>query len=307
MKQRTATACQMERPVARCVRNGPERLLPSCEYGMMNIIVCVKQVPDTVEVEIDRETNTLIREGVDGVINPFDLYAVEEALCLRDQYGGTVTALSMGLPQVVAALRETISLGVDNAVLLSDGAFAGADTLATSYALARGIRTIGRFDLVICGRQAIDGDTAHVGPELAEWLGVAHVGCVRQIREVADGCMITERVTEDGLERIKLPLPGLITVAKGINEPRFPTLKGMMRAMRSEIPIWSAQDVAANVSRVGLKGSPTRVVRTFTPDHHRRGEILEGTTEEQVTGLLCRLRKAGLLQEGTPSGPARHP
>ena len=161
--------------------------------------------------------------------------------------------------------------------------------------------------MVICGRQAIDGDTAHVGPELAEWLGVPHVGCVRRVREVTDGCMITERVTEDGLERIRLPLPGLITVAKGINEPRFPSLKGTMRAMRSEIPIWSAQDVAANVSKVGLRGSPTRVIRTFAPDHHRRGEILEGTTEEQVAGLLSRLRRAEILQEGARSGPTHHP
>ena len=261
----------------------------------MNIIVCVKQVPDAIEVSVDEETNTLVREGVDSVINPFDLHAIEEALRLREQYAGTVTVLSMGPPQAADALREAMSMGADDAVLLSDVGFAGADTLATSYALARGIKRIGRFDLVICGRQAVDGDTAQVGPELAERLGVPHVSCVMGVGEVKDGCMITERMTEDGLERMELSLPALITVPKGINEPRFPSLKGKIGAARSEITVWSARDIAADASRIGLRGSPTRVVKVSTPRRRRGGRILEGTLERQVRSLLSKLREADVL------------
>jgi len=199
----------------------------------MNIIVCIKQVPDTLEVNINRETNTLIREGVESVINPFDLNGIEEGLRLKGQYGGTVTVLSMGPPQVADTLREAISMGVDKAVMLSDISFAGADTLATSYTLSRAVRKIGHFDLVICGRQAIDGDTAHVGPSLAERLGIPHISCVIKVREVTNEHMVAERMTEEGTERIKLSLPGLITVSKGINEPRFPSLKGKIKAARS--------------------------------------------------------------------------
>jgi len=261
----------------------------------MNIIVCIKQVPDTLEVNVNQETNTLLREGVDSVINPFDLYAIEEGLRLRDQYAGAVTALSMGPAQVAATLREALSLGVDRAVLLCDAAFAGADTLATSYTLAKGVQRIGRFDLIICGKQAVDGDTGHVGPELAERLGIPHVSCVTGVREAADGCMITERMTDRGLERIKLPLPGLITVPKGINRPRFPSLKRKLWAIRSEITVWSTQDLTVDPDRVGLKGSPTKVVRIAAPEHHRGGEILKGTVREQVTALLSKLRRAGVL------------
>jgi len=186
----------------------------------MDIIVCIKQVPDTLEVGVNKETNTLIRQGVDSVINPFDLYAVEEGLRLREQFGGTVTVLSMGPPQVAETLREAISMGADRAVLLSDIDFAGADTLATSYTLARAIKKIGRFDLVICGKQAVDGDTAHVGPSLAEKLGIPHVSCIIKMHEVTDKYMVTGRMTEEGTEKVKISLPGLITVSKGINEPR---------------------------------------------------------------------------------------
>ena len=261
----------------------------------MNIIVCVKQVPDTLEVNINKETNTLIREGVDSVINPFDLYAVEEGLRLKEQYGGMVTVLSMGPPQVVDTLRQALSLGADNAVLLSDIGFAGADTLATSYALARGVRKIGSFDLIVCGRQAVDGDTAHVGPSLAERLGVGHVSCVMRICEIADGNMTVERMTERGIEQIKLSLPGLITVAKGINEPRPPSLKGKIAAERSDITVWSAEDIAADTNRIGLKGSPTRVVKMTTPEHHRAGQMLEGSVREQATDLVSKLHQAELL------------
>lgn len=261
----------------------------------MNIIVCVKQVPDTLDVKVNSETNTLIREGVDSVINPFDLYAVEEGLRLKGQYGGMLTVLSMGPAQVVDTLREGLSLGADNAVLLSDIGFAGADTLATSYALSRGVKKIGRFDLIICGRQAIDGDTAHVGPSLAERLGVPHVSCVCKICEVADRDMTVERMTERGIEQIKLSLPALITVPKGINEPRPPSLRGKIVAERKDITVWSAQDIAADANKIGLKGSPTKVVKMTIPEHHREGQILTGSVQEQVTELASKLRQSEIL------------
>ncbi len=261
----------------------------------MNIIVCVKQVPDTLEVSVDKETNTLIREGVDSVINPFDLYAVEEALCLKEQYGGMVTVLSMGPPQAVDTLRQGLSLGAERAILLSDIGFAGADTLATSYTLAKAVKKIGHFDLIICGRQAVDGDTAHVGPSLAEKLGVPHISCVIKIHEVTNEYMVAGRMTEDSIEKVKLSLPGLITVSKEINEPRFPSLKWKIKAARSEIEVWSAHDIGADESKIGLKGSPTRVVKMTTPKHRRAGQMLEGSVAEQVMDLVSKLHQAEVL------------
>jgi len=262
----------------------------------MNIIVCVKQVPDTLEVSVDKETNTLIREGVDSVINPFDLYAVEEALRLKEKHGGMVTVLSMGPSQVVNILREALSLGVERGILLCDIGFAGADTLATSYTLARAIKIIGDFDLIICGRQAIDGDTAHVGPSLAEKLGIPHVSCVIKIHEVADKYMVTVRMTEEGIEKVKLSLPGLITVSKGINEPRLPSLRGKITAARSNIIVWTAKDIAADTNKIGLKGSPTQVIKMTAPEHHRAGQMLEGSVAEQVTDLVSKFRQEKILQ-----------
>ena len=217
----------------------------------MNIIVCIKQVPDTLEVGVNAETNTLIRQGVESVINPFDLNGIEQGLRLKEQFGGTVTVLSMGPPQVADTLREAISMGADNAVMLSDISFAGADTLATSYTLARAVKKIGRFDLVICGRQAVDGDTAHVGPSLAEKLGIPHISCVIKIEEVTDEYMVTGRMTEGAIEKVKLSLPGLITVCKGINEPRPPSLRGKITAVKSDITVWSAQDIGADIGKIG--------------------------------------------------------
>jgi len=261
----------------------------------MDIIVCVKQVPDTLEVNVNAETSTLIREGVESVINPFDLNGIEQGLRLKEQYGGTVTVLSMGPPQVADTLREAISMGADKAVMLSDISFAGADTLATSYTLARAVKKIGRFDLVICGRQAVDGDTAHVGPSLAERLGIPHISCIIEIDEVTDEYMVTGRMTEDSIERVKLSLPGLITVSKGINEPRPPSLKGKIAAAKSNIAVWSVNDINADEDKIGLKGSPTRVVKMTTPRHERQGQFLEGSVAEQVTGLVSKLRQAEIL------------
>jgi len=261
----------------------------------MNIIVCVKQVPDTLEIGVDKKNNTLIREGVDSVINPFDLYAVEEALRLKERYGGMVTVLSMGPSQVVDTLRQALSLGAERGVLLCDIGFAGADTLATSYTLAMAAKKIGRFDLIICGKQAVDGDTAHVGPSLAEKLGIPHISCVIKMYEVTDEYIVTGRMTEGAIEKVKISLPGLITVSRGINEPRFPSLRGKIKAARAEIEVWSARDIGADESKIGLNGSPTRVVKTTTPKHDRSGQMLEGSIAEQVTKLVSKLRRAEIL------------
>lgn len=255
----------------------------------MNIVVCVKQVPGTNEVKINKETNTIIREGVEAIINPFDMYAVEEGLRLKDKTGGKVTVLSMGIPSVAELLKETIGLGVDDAVLLSDRAFAGADSLATSYALSMGIRKIGDYDLIICGKQATDGDTAQVGPSLAEKLGIPHTTYVRKIEEIGDGFIRCQRMTEDGYEVIEMPLPAVITVVKEINEPRLPSIKGMMRAKKAVVNVWTADIINADKNLCGLKGSPTQVVRTFVPIHDVQSEMIEGTSEEQAKILADKL------------------
>lgn len=255
----------------------------------MNVVVCVKQVPGTNEVKMNKETNTIIREGVESIINPFDTYAIEEGLRIRESMGGKVTVLSMGIPSVSENLKEAIALGVDEAVLMSDRAFAGADTLATSYTLSMGIKKIGDFDLIICGKQATDGDTAQVGPSLAEKLGIPHTTNVRKIEEIKDGFIRCQRMTDDGYEVVEMPLPALITVVKEINEPRLPSIKGMMKAKKAVIPVLTAEDVGAELSMCGLKGSPTQVVKTFVPQHDVNSEMLDGEPKEQARKLADRL------------------
>ncbi len=264
----------------------------------MQIVVCIKQVPDTAEVKIDRKTNTLIREGVPSIINPFDLHAVEEALLLRERCGGAVTALSMGPPQVEAALREALSLGVDQAVLLSDRAFAGADTLATSYTLAAGIRKIGAFDLILCGKQAIDGDTAQVGPEIAEWLDVPHLTYVSGIDEMilAEPARITvSRLVEGGYEQVRSSLPSLLTVVRELNEPRLPSFRASLRARTQAITVWGAADLDVDPERLGIDGSPTGVSRVFVPEYDRQGQIFAGGPEDQARALVDLLRSTRLI------------
>jgi len=259
------------------------------------IIVCVKQVPETTEVEIDPETGTLRREGVPAVVNPFDLHAIEEAVRIKERHGGTVTAVSMGPPQAEAAVRDALALGCDEGVLLTDRMFAGADTLATSYTLAQAIRKLGAFDLIICGMKTTDGDTAQVGPELAEELGIPHVAYVNKIRGLTETHMEVEKLMEDGFEVIKVPLPCLITVTKGINEPRLPSLKAKLQARRSPITIWGSRDLAGDPSRYGLAGSPTQVVRVFTPEPPGRGEVITGNPERQAERLLEKLVELKLI------------
>lgn len=261
----------------------------------MNIIVLVKQVPDTAEVKINRETNTLVRDGVPSIINPYDRYAIEEALRLREKHGGMVTAVTMGPPQAAEALKEAVSLGADEVVLISDRAFAGADTWATSYALAKGIRKIGSYDLVIAGKQAIDGDTAQVGPETADMLGIPFVAYIRKIEQVDGNKMTAERMMDEGYDVVETSLPALITVVKEINQPRLPSLKGKMKAKGLQITAWSAKDIGADVNLCGLKGSPTKVVKIFPPAPRGQREILRGPLDEQVGVVAKKLKEQSLL------------
>ena len=261
----------------------------------MNIVVCIKQVPDTTNVRINPETNTLMREGVASIINPFDTYALEEGVRLKEKHGGKLTVLSMGPPQVDAALREAISLGADEAVLLSDRAFAGADTLATAFTLAAGIRKLGGVDLILMGRQAIDGDTGQVGPGVAENLGLPHITDVRKIEDIAeDGTIVLERLLEEGYLRLKTKLPMVMTVVKEINEPRLPSLKGKLAAKRAAITVWTAKDVELDAVRIGLNGSPTQVMKIFTPPKPAGGKVFQGEVPQAVAQLLEELKKAGI-------------
>jgi len=239
---------------------------------------------------MNKETNTIIREGVEAIVNPFDVYAVEEGIRIREKSeSGKVTVLSMGIPSVAELLKETIAVGADEAVLLSDRVFAGADTLATAYALSMGVRKIGGYDLIICGKQATDGDTAQVGPSLAEKLGIPHTTYVRRIEEIREGYIRCQRMTDDGYEVIEMPLPAVITVVKEINEPRLPSLKGMMRAKKAEVPVWTAADIGADENLCGLKGSPTQVVETFVPVHNVNSEMIEGEPADQAKKLAEKL------------------
>ncbi|RCK81751.1 MAG: Electron transfer flavoprotein, beta subunit [Candidatus Ozemobacter sibiricus] len=263
----------------------------------MNIIVPIKQVPDTNDVRIDPETGTLIREGVPSIVNPEDRHAVEMALTLKEQNGGgRVIVLSMGPPQAEAALRETLAMGADEAILLSDRAFAGADTLATACALAAAIRKIGAYDLIICGRQAIDGDTAQVGPQLAEFLQIPQATYVQALQRESDGLLRVERAVEGEVQILALPLPALVTCLKEANHPRIPTLKGCISAFREKpYRVWSAADLGVPLEQIGLKGSPTQVRRTFTPPPRGQGTVLTGDPAQTVRALMDTLREKGLV------------
>jgi len=260
----------------------------------MNIIVCLKQVPGITDVKIDPETNTLRRQGIKSIVNPFDTYALEEGVRLKERFGGKVTALSMGPPQADEMLREAISCGADEAILLSDRAFAGADTLATSYTLSQAVRKIGDYGLIICGRQTIDGDTGQVGPEMAEWLDVPFAAYVSSINEADDRTMTVSRMVEDGHEVVEIPLPAIITVTKEINVPRLPSLRGMSRAKKAEIQVWGVTDLLLDEDMVGLSGSATAVIKVFFPQRVSNGEMIDGDPEQQADTLVEKLREAGI-------------
>ncbi len=255
----------------------------------MNIIVSIKQVPNTTDVKIDPVTNTLIRDGVESVINPFDAYAIEEAVRLKERFGGKVTVITMGPPQAENALKEAISLGCDEGILVSDRKFAGSDTWATSYTISMAIKKIGAFDIVLCGKQASDGDTAQVGPGISTHLDIPQVTYVKKIEDIKDNRAKVERMMEEGYDIVETPIPCLFTVVKEINSPRLPSLKGMMRAKSAKIIKWTAADINADPKSIGLDGSPTRVVKIFTPPPRKGGEMLKGETSDiakEVAELL---------------------
>ena len=255
----------------------------------MNIIVCIKQVPETTEVRINPETNTLMREGVKSIINPFDMYAIEEAVRLKERFGGKVSILTMGPPQADSALREAISMGADEGFLVCDRAFAGSDTWATSYTLAGAIRKIGAFDLIICGKQASDGNTAQVGPGISTHLNIPQVTYVKKVEEATDKSMRLERMLEEGYEIIETPLPALLTVVKEINEPRIPSLKGLMRAKSAKITMLTQKELDLDPQQIGLCGSPTQVVKIFTPTPRAGGQMLTGEVSDiarKLVGLI---------------------
>ena len=256
----------------------------------MNIIVCIKQVPDAKDVRLDPKTNTMAREGVESIMNPFDRHALEEAVRLKERHGGTVTVISMGPPQAEAVLRDAVSCGADEAVLVSDRAFAGADTWATTYTLGKALEKLGDFDLILCGKQAIDGDTAQVGPGLARRLDIPYVSYVKKVSGYDNGVMQVERLMDDGYDELAIPLPGLLTVVKEINEPRVPSLKGKMKAKKLVIQALSAEDIGAEPQSIGLPGSTTQVVKVFAPQFKGERAMLEGTVDEQVDQLVEKIK-----------------
>ncbi len=255
----------------------------------MNIVVCIKQVPGTTEVKINNETNTLVREGVESIINPFDTYAVEEGVSLKERFGGKVTILTMGPPQADVALKECIEVGADEGILVSDRAFAGSDTLATSYVLSKAIEKIGDYDLVISGKQTMDGDTGQVGPGIAQRLGIPFVAYVSKVEDMADGMMKAQRMTDEGHEVVESPVPCVMSVSKEINVPRLPSLRGKVKAKSAQFTIWSASDLGIEENKVGVAGSPTFVMQIFSPKRERNSEMLEGDSSQMVSRLYEKL------------------
>lgn len=263
----------------------------------MEILVCIKQVPDTEEVKkMNPETNTLIRKGVPSIVSPYDKNALEAAVQLKEAHGGSVTVISMGPEQAKDALKECISVGADRAVLISDSVFGGSDTLATSYILAAAIKKLGKFDLILCGKQAIDGDTGHVGPQIAEHLGIAQITFVAKI-EVKGDTILVNKEHDEGYEVIEARLPVVCTVVKSINEPRFATIKSKMAANKAKIEVLTAAELPEiDTAGVGLNGSATKVKKTFAPPKRESGiRIKEETARESALKLVQKLVEAKLV------------
>lgn len=275
----------------------------------MHIVVCIKQVPDSAQIRVHPVTNTIMRQGVPAIVNPYDLYSLEEALRIKDQYGGRVTVLSMGPPQADAALRKAISFGADDAILVTDRAFAGSDTLATSYALASAIRQIEKdipVDMVFAGKQTIDGDTAQVGPGIAKRLDLQLLTYVSAIRELdlEKKTVTVERRAEGGVQVLKTKLPCLVTVLEGTNEMRFATMANMFRAARYPLKIWDKEKAGIeDLTKIGLKGSPTIVSKVFAPSPKSvKAEIIDTESnlpKDLAVTLLAKLftRKPDLARD----------
>ncbi len=265
----------------------------------IKIVVCIKQVPGTTEIKIDPKTNTLVREGIENIINPLDTYAVEEGVRLKERLSSDektgdeleIIAMTMGPPQAEDILKEAISVGVDEVLLLSDRAFAGGDTWATSNTLALAIEKIGDCKLIIFGKQTLDGDTGQVGPELAQRMNIPFVGYVSEIQKISKNKIVVKRLMEDRYEIFEVRLPAAISVIKNINTPRVPSLRGKMKAKNAKIPVWGLKELGADKDKVGLSGSFTQVVKIFIPKTEHKVEVLEGTPAEQVEKLFGKLKE----------------
>jgi electron transfer flavoprotein beta subunit len=260
----------------------------------MKIVVCIKQVPDTTEIKINPATGTLIRDGVPSIMNPDDKGGLEMALRLKDQYGAEVTVITMGPPQADAILREAFAMGVDRAILLTDRAFAGADTLATSNALAGALRCLD-YDLVIGGRQAIDGDTAQVGPEMAEHLGLPQISYVTGLEYDGKNTLTVKKETEEGYQMLSVEMPCVLTVLATANKARYMTISGIMDAFEKEVEIWTAAKIDIAPEKLGLKGSPTRVKKSFTKAQKGAGETFEVDAEEGVNIIINKLKEKHII------------
>lgn len=262
----------------------------------MKILVCVKQVPNTNEVKINPKTGTLIRDGVESILNPDDDNALEAALQIKDQNEGTtVTVISMGPPQASDVLIECMAKGADDAILLSSRAFGGADTWATSNTIAGAIRKIKDYDIIFAGRQAIDGDTAQVGPQIAERLGIPQVTYVEEVIKCEEKKLTVKRQLEDGYEIIEIPTPCLLTAVKELNTPRYMSVGGIYEAYEKEITVWSEKDIPVEADAIGINASPTKVFRSFTPEPKGRGMMVEGTPKEAAVKVLEELKKKHFL------------
>lgn len=261
----------------------------------MNIVVCIKQVPDTTEIKINPVTGTLIRDGVPSIMNPDDKGGLEMALRLKDKYGAHVTVITMGPPQADQILREAFAMGVDRAILLTDRKFAGADTLATSNALAGALRTL-EWDLIITGRQAIDGDTAQVGPQTAEHLDIPQVSyvCGLEVEKGGKALRVT-RETEDGVQILEAQMPCLLTVLSSAVKPRYMSAPGIVEAYNKNVEIWSADKIDVDETKLGLKGSPTKVLKAFTKGLKAPGEVFEVDPEEAVGIIISRLKEKFII------------
>ncbi|MFR8251262.1 MAG: electron transfer flavoprotein subunit beta [Anaerovoracaceae bacterium] len=262
----------------------------------MKIIVCIKQVPDTTEIRIDPVKGTLMRDGVPSILNPDDANALEAALQIKDEYPGTVVdVVTMGPQQASYALRECLAMGADDAYLLSSRAFGGADTCSTSTTLAYGIKKIGDYDFIFAGRQAIDGDTAQVGPQLAQRLGLPAATYVQNIREIRENSVILERQLEDGYEVLEIQRPCVLTAVRELNRPRYMSVIGIEKAYEQEITVWDERDLDIRPQDCGHSASPTKVFRSFTPPPKGKGEMLAGTVNEMAQSLVSKLMEKHVL------------
>ncbi|WP_422484952.1 electron transfer flavoprotein subunit beta/FixA family protein [Gudongella sp. DL1XJH-153] len=257
----------------------------------MRIAVCIKQVPTSNEVLMDPETKTIIRDGKNSVINPYDSFAVEEAISIKEKTNAEVVAITMGIPEAESILRDSIARGVDRGMLLSDRNFAGADTLATSYTLSLGIYKLGEFDIILCGKLAIDGDTSQIGPELAEHLGVPHVTDVEGFIEVDEKMVLCKKNDGNSTKILEVKLPALFTINKDINNPRMPSIAGVLRSLESSIEMHDSNSLNADERKIGLNGSPTQVVRTFMPESEKVVHTISGGTKTQSLQILSTIKE----------------